>query len=59
MKRSTQNLLAKACSPGKTKGDGTRTEARLPRKAALQKIDGMVDQDRAKNPLRFGEHVLQ
>jgi hypothetical protein len=29
------------------------------RNAPLQKIDRMVDQDRAENAMRFGEHVLQ
>jgi hypothetical protein len=29
------------------------------RNAPLQEIDGMVDQDRAEDAMRFGEHVLQ
>src|SRR5207302_5964558 len=29
------------------------------KRAPLQEIDRMVDQDRAENAMRFGEHVLQ
>jgi hypothetical protein len=30
-----------------------------PRTAALQQVDGMIDQDRTQNALGFGQHVLQ
>ena len=56
--RALGDLLLKPARQ-KTKGAARPGRARLPGKAALQKLDGMVDQDRAENPLRFGEHVLQ